>query len=99
MKMISKINETGWDFLKNGTIVQSFRSVFETSFLGFWVWALLLVTIDIVILIKTRNSFLTSVVNLLLLMILYDFFPQTIFIYLLIPSILAVAGAYFINWR
>lgn len=93
------INETSWELVKNGTIVQAFKNTFETSFLGFWIWAILLIAIDSIILVKTRNAFLTSTINLILLIVLYDFFPAQIFLYLLIPSIMAVAGAIYINWR
>lgn len=96
---VDAINETSWQLLRNGTIVQAFRNTLEISFLGFWIWAIILITIDAVILLKTRNAFLTSTINLILLIVLYEFFPAQIFLYLLIPSILAVAGALYINWR
>jgi hypothetical protein len=97
--MIEKINETGYILLRNGTIFQSFKESLEGTFMGLWVWVLLLLVIDAVILLKTRNAFLTATLNMMLLITLNGFFPATIYMYLLIPSIMAVAGAIYFVWK
>jgi|SRR6056297_2177777 len=97
--MIDKINETGYMLLKNGTIIESFQTTLENTFLGIWIWVILLFVIDGVILVKSRNAFLTSAINLILLMVFQSFFPTVIFLYLLVPSIMAIAGSIYSGWK
>src|SRR6056297_3496324 len=97
--MIDKINETGYMLLKNGTIIESFQTTLENTFLGIWIWVILLFIIDGVILVKSRNAFLASTINLLLVLVFQNFFPSEVFLYILIPSIMAVAGAIYFVWK
>jgi len=97
--MIEKINETGYTLLKNGTIIESFQITLENTFLGIWIWVILLFIIDGVILVKSRNAFLASTINLLLVLVFQNFFPSEVFLYILIPSIMAVAGAIYFVWK
>jgi len=95
----SKITESGWELVRNGTIIKGFRDTLEGTFMGLWIWVLLLLVVDAVVLLKTRNPFLTATLNMMLLITLNGFFPSTIYMYLIIPSIMAVAGAIYVTWK
>jgi len=97
--MADFVNATGWEYIKEGNLLEGFKQTLLGTFLGHWIFVLLILTIDFVIYLKTRNYLLTASVNLLLLFIFMSEFPMSVFIWLLVPSALALAGAIWTVFR
>ena len=97
--MVELINASGYDYITNGSLLEGIKITLESTFLGAWIWLMLIISIDMVVYIKTRNPLLTSTLNLILVYLFMSSLPSTAFMFVLIPSVLALAGSIWFVFR
>jgi len=90
---MENITAAGLDYVYDGKLLDAVRYTLEGTFLGIWVWLIIIVILDAMVFIKTRNAVFTSIINLILMYVFASSLPQTTFMILLTISVMALAGS------
>jgi len=93
------INASGLEYLYNGQLLDAFTHSLEGTFIGIWVWLVIIIVIDAIIFIKTRNSVLAATLNLIMVYLFASNLPINVFMYLIVPSSLALVGAVYFMFK
>lgn len=80
--------------IASGSLFEGFFSTLESTFLGSYIYLILLILVDFMILAKSRNMALVSIVNLVLVTLFSAYFPAEIVWIIVAISIFAI-GFYF----
>ena len=90
---MENITAAGLDYVYDGKLLDAVRYTLESTFLVIWVWLIIIVILDAMVFIKTRNAVFTSIINLILMYVFASSLPQTTFMILLTISVMALAGS------
>jgi hypothetical protein len=80
--------------IANGSLFSGFFSTLESTFLGSYVYLILLVLIDFMILAKSRNMALVAIMNIVLISLFSGYIPAEAAWIVVAVSIFAI-GFYF----
>jgi len=66
------------------SLLETFRHTLEGTFLGAWIWVIVLMVVDLTVFYKTRNMLMTAFVNAVISYVYMQYLPSQINLFLVV---------------